>query len=380
MLIATDLLRSSHFKENVVRVRYSLRALLLALAATGLLAGVVRNYLMGIHDRAERHEQAVAIFDDQIFTRQDWKNAALDARWDVQFAKKWIHPSAYDTATFMHLNSNWRHVRENIHQLRHLSGLHDLRGEINSISLKEAEAILAIPNLNILILSIYEHAEPGALAQLASAPKLEQFWVGGQDTDTATFRAIGDSRTLKSVTIRGQHVSASDLEIVAKCQTIEKLLLDQVQITPETLAPLKKLPQLREMEFTNCEMSAASFHELARMPLIHLHIFGQNTPLRASFAPLARSTTLESLIVHAACPQAEGEISAFRKTKKLQRLILPTYQITPDELRTLGGNPSLDAATFAGDISEQDYRAFVDRKPGRGLSIKPISADQSASN
>lgn len=332
--------------------------------------GFTRHNMIGVYYTAEQHQKALAKYDHSLFHDGNSANPSKPSS-AVELARKWIHPSAYARADTLYLSWHWPDLRHELSDLNRLYGLHEILGEIDSLTLSESQELATIPELRELCINITGNIEPGALAHLASCPNLKQFWLTAPETDLATYEAISRSRTLKDVMICDNKISPSKTRLVSQCRSIEKLTLDHSHVDAEILAPLRNLPLLRELHLSNSTVNESGMEILSQLPLTTLMIVGQAVEIESSIASLSHSRTLECLVVRTKCVQKEGELAAFANCHKLERLYLADYEATSADLRALSKSRTLQAAAFTGNILDAEIKAFTQSKPGRTLQLFP---------
>jgi hypothetical protein len=352
-----------------MRFRFSLRTFLILVTAIAVVVGIARTVHVRIYEAAERHQEAIELLKYGYSVSHDGnRSTKKKPTLFVSLARKWIHPHAYAEAQKAYL-TEWEHGRGEVGRLKDLYGLHDIRGSIDTLSLKEASEIRAIPALDELNLTVTGHADEGAIALLASSPRLKQLWLGGP-VDDKIIDAIRRNQCLKHVHLHSTAFSSELMKLLCKSQSIEHFAFSELEASAEMLAPLSRMRNLRELGLSNSTLSQASLDQLSTLSLTNIYLDNKGE-VDWSPKPLARIPSLKSVIVHGKCRRTEGDIASFADCPHLEQLILSELQVDAASLRSIEKITTLKSVAFAGELPEELAQQFVDEIPGRELTLYP---------
>jgi hypothetical protein len=223
-------------------LRFSLRALLLAVLLFGVLAGFAAR----VYHRGERQRQIL------IAARAAGGRAEYDfdhykqSRWYAP--ARWLAPriGADQVGNIVDLNfqttdiSQWRPVVAKAAELQAIERFRACSMDLNSQDLEHLVKFKQLKELEFSHVSELPNLQP-----LAQLPHLERLRIRGQGITVANLAALQAAPRLRMLGISNTDATDEIIPLLATFPHLEELDVHDTDITPKALAGLKNSPSLR---------------------------------------------------------------------------------------------------------------------------------------
>lgn len=358
-----------------MRVRFSLRVLLILFTVIAVLLGGAAHFVFRVKEEAQRYERAAARLDDLGYlldVDEDHPNESAPA-WLISLSRQWIDPKAYPPAVHVELLNelltleeakdrlaivgDLREVSrlriypdvlnaEYVELLARVKGLRDLEIGTPQLDAGAGARLTELPAISHL--SVEEPIADSVLEALAQLPNLSVLTV---DISQLTGQSIKKARgfpKLRELTFFGSIRDPGPLGAILQSESLEKLELEYCRISPNALVALENARSVSDLGVDGDDGNDDLFLHVAKLgKLKKIHAYG----LRAS------------QLSHI------GELAACRN---LSEVILTGMKLRDRDFLLIQPLTQLKLLSLEGEVSDEAVEVFLRAAPS--CKVKVYSA------
>jgi hypothetical protein len=362
-------------EEVAMRLRFSLRLLLVLITVIAIGLGVWFPWIGGIKEQVRLHKEALA----KIYGSQPPPPAApLESPTIYEsFVRRFIDGDAFARPPDAILGYPGHKHREVIDLMgrprskdaeaaldiaRDLYGIPNILICVDKFTIAQARSISPQTKLKSLYIDCLE-LEPGATRELAKLSHLESFAMPGAVDDDAMLLLRRHPR-LKSILLNCEKLNASAAQDLVRQKQLEAAILIRARAGSPFLSALSGHPNLIKLELFDCDCNSDDVKVLASLPKLQVvDIDGSGSLAAGAWKNLAQAQDLRTVDVTLDTrPSAEG-VDSLTKCKKLEVLNLEAVILNAEQFQAFAGHPSLKQIRFRGKFPDSEIETFLRSTP-----------------